>query len=205
MSDRIAVHVRASDPILEAGVAAELRGREGIQLVACPQNGEAAVVLLVADTVDDEALCLIARLHAAGAARVVLVVARVDDEQLLALVEAGVHGILRRGEASGDAIAAAVRAAADGDGSIPPDLLGRLIEHVQRHELTGREAEASGLTEREIEVLRMVADGMDTEEIAERLSYSERTIKNVIHDVTSRLHLRNRSHAVAYAMREGLI
>jgi DNA-binding CsgD family transcriptional regulator len=54
-------------------------------------------------------------------------------------------------------------------------------------------------------VLRLVADGLDTSEIAERLSYSERTIKNIIHDVTTRFHLRNRSHAVAFAVRQGLI
>ena len=54
-------------------------------------------------------------------------------------------------------------------------------------------------------MLKLVAEGLETGEIARRLSYSERTIKNVIHDVTSRLGLRNRSHAVAFALREGLI
>jgi len=54
-------------------------------------------------------------------------------------------------------------------------------------------------------VLRLVAEGWDTAQIATKLSYSERTVKNVLHDVTTRLQLRNRSHAVAYAMREGLI
>ncbi|WP_390624121.1 response regulator transcription factor [Fodinicola feengrottensis] len=63
----------------------------------------------------------------------------------------------------------------------------------------------SGLAEREVQVLRLVADGFDTEEIAQKLSYSQRTVKNVLHDVTSRLHLRNRSHAVAYALKHGLI
>ena len=54
-------------------------------------------------------------------------------------------------------------------------------------------------------VLRLVADGHDTAEIARELCYSERTVKNVLHDLTTRLQLRNRSHAVAYALREGLI
>jgi len=54
-------------------------------------------------------------------------------------------------------------------------------------------------------VLRLIADGCDTSEIANRLAYSERTVKNVLHDVTTRLQLRNRSHAVAYALRQGLI
>jgi DNA-binding NarL/FixJ family response regulator len=63
----------------------------------------------------------------------------------------------------------------------------------------------SGLTDRETHVLRMVADGHDTAEIAQELCYSERTVKNILHDVTSRLQLKNRSHAVAFAVREGLI
>ena len=63
----------------------------------------------------------------------------------------------------------------------------------------------NGLATREIEVLRLVADGCDTHEIADKLAYSERTVKNVLHDVTTRLQLRNRSHAVAYALRQGLI
>jgi DNA-binding CsgD family transcriptional regulator len=46
---------------------------------------------------------------------------------------------------------------------------------------------------------------MDTSEIATTLSYSERTVKNALHDVTSRLQLRNRSHAVAYALKQGII
>jgi DNA-binding NarL/FixJ family response regulator len=51
----------------------------------------------------------------------------------------------------------------------------------------------------------MVADGMDTADIARELCYSERTVKNIVHGVTTRLQLRNRSHAVAYVLREGLI
>ena len=51
----------------------------------------------------------------------------------------------------------------------------------------------------------MTHQGHDTSEIASRMCYSERTVKNVLHDLTTRLQLRNRAHAVAYAMREGLI
>jgi DNA-binding NarL/FixJ family response regulator len=91
---------------------------------------------------------------------------------------------------------------------VPPDLLGRLLDQVgtlQRGVLGPRGLTFNGLATREIEVLRLVADGCDTSEIADRLAYSERTVKNVLHDVTTRLQLRNRSHAVAYALRQGLI
>ena len=61
------------------------------------------------------------------------------------------------------------------------------------------------LTSREQEVLRLVAAGHPTREVARRLCYSERTIKNVIHDVVTKLNARTRSQAVAEAVREGLI
>ena len=66
-------------------------------------------------------------------------------------------------------------------------------------------ATPTGLTEREQDVIRLLADGRDTAEIATTLCYSERTVKGVIHDVTSRLQLRNRSHVVAFALRNGMI
>ena len=81
--------------------------------------------------------------------------------------------------------------------SAPPDF--------QRQILEPRGFRVSGLTEREVRVLRLVADGHNTAEIASQLSYSERTIKNVIQDVITRFQLRNRSHAVAYAVRQGFI
>ena len=54
-------------------------------------------------------------------------------------------------------------------------------------------------------MLRLLADGKDTAEVGQELFYSERTVKNIVHDITSRLELRNRTHAVAYAIKQGLI
>jgi len=66
-------------------------------------------------------------------------------------------------------------------------------------------ANSAKLTTREIEVLRLLADGYDTAEIAEKMCYSERSVKHIIQGVTQRLNLRNRPHAVAYALRAGMI
>jgi DNA-binding NarL/FixJ family response regulator len=63
----------------------------------------------------------------------------------------------------------------------------------------------SVLSGREAAVLQLISEGLDTAEIAEQLCYSIRTVKSVVHEVTRRLHLRNRAHAVAYAIRLGLI
>ncbi|MDP9239038.1 MAG: response regulator transcription factor [Actinomycetota bacterium] len=166
------------------------------------------VAVAVADEVDDETVRLLRRLQRTGRARVVLVVTRIDDGGLLAAIEAGACGVLRRAEASPERLVTAVRTAAAGDGTVPPDLLGRLLDQVgqlQRNVLSPRGLSFSGVSDREAQVLRLVADGFDTAHIARQLSYSERTVKNVLHDVTARLQLRNRSHAVAYALRAGII
>ena len=68
-----------------------------------------------------------------------------------------------------------------------------------------RRALESGVSKRERDVLTLLADGYSTREIAQRMSYSERTIKNVLQDFNERLQLRNRTQAVAYAVRRGWI
>ncbi|WP_248964755.1 response regulator transcription factor [Sphaerisporangium perillae] len=133
--------------------------------------------------------------------RLVVVAGKVDDTGLLAVVEIGVAGVVRRAEATPERLISVIESAAAGDGSIPPDLLGRLLSQVsmiQRDVLGPRGLNFTGLADREIEVLRLIAEGYDTAEIAAALSYSQRTVKTVLHDVTTRLNLRNRSHAVAY-------
>ena len=207
MNEPIPLRIYADDPLSLAGVAAELRSCSDVRVVH-GDEADALVAIVVADDVDERTLRTLRGAQRGEGSRTVLVVTDIDDRGLLAAVEAGVCGLLRRSEASADALVAAVRVAAAGEGTLPGDLLGRLLHRIgrlQRQVLAPRGMTFDGLTEREIQVLRLVAEGMDTSEIASHLSYSERTIKNVIHDVTSRLHLRNRSQAVAYAVREGLI
>ena len=206
MAQRVPVFVHAADPISQAGIATQLRGRPELWVV--DDVDIAAVAVIVADEVDEDTQRTIRAVQRNGCPRVVLVVTRLDDTGLLAAAEAGACGMLRRAEAGPERLATACQAAAAGDGTLPPDLLGRLLDGVgrlQRQVLTPRGLTFSGLTDREVSVLRLVADGLDTNEIASTLAYSERTIKNTIHDVTTRLNLRNRTHAVAYALREGLI
>jgi DNA-binding NarL/FixJ family response regulator len=204
---RLSVSVVASDPLSRAGAISQLRAMGEVALAEddLPADG---VALVVADEVDPETVQTIRGLRRRGVERIALLVGRLDDKGLLAAVEAGVGGVIRRSDASPHTLVSAIRSVASGDGLLPPDLLGRLLDQVgqlQRQVFAPRGLTFFGLTERELGVLRLLADGHDTAEVGKQLFYSERTVKNIVHDLTSRLELRNRTHAVAYAIREGLI
>jgi DNA-binding NarL/FixJ family response regulator len=203
----VTVAVVAADPISRAGIASQLRVTHEVYVTEGEAN-DADVTVVIADTVNELTSGTIRRLRASGCRRVLAVVSTLDDAGLFAAVEAGACGVLRRTESTPERLAAAVLSAAAGDGTLPPDLLGRLLDQVQqlqRQVLAPRGLTLSGLSARETDVLRLVAEGYDTAEVAQQLCYSERTVKNIIHDVVTRLQLRNRSHAVAYAVRHGLI
>jgi DNA-binding NarL/FixJ family response regulator len=202
----ISTFVHGRDPISQAGVISQLRMRPEVRVV--DEAAQATVAIVVADAVDEDTIRLLRTMRRDGSPRLVLVATSVDDAAVVTAAEAGVGGLLRRSDASADMLVRTISRVASGQGEIPPDLLGRLLEQVgrlQRQVLAPRGLTFSGLTPRETAVLKMVADGHDTSDIAVQLCYSERTVKNVLHDVTTRLQLRNRSHAVAYAVREGLI
>jgi len=206
--ERTTVRVRAWDPISEAGLTSQLRHRPEVRLVDVDADLPAQVTVVAVDALDDDTLQLLHVVQRRRETRTVLVAGQLDDSDLVRAVEAGVMGLLRRCDATPERLVKVIIGAATGEGAVPPDLLGRLLEQVgalQRGFLGPRGLQFNGLAAREVEVLRLVADGCDTSEIARRLAYSERTVKNVLHDVTTRLQLRNRSHAVAYAVRQGLI
>jgi DNA-binding NarL/FixJ family response regulator len=125
------------------------------------------------------------------------------EQAVLASLQAGAAGVLRKDTLTTDSLAAAVRAAANGTGVVSPELLHDLLDGLGANG-DGKRV-ASRLTDREQQVLSLIAAGHPTREVAQRLCYSERTVKNVLHDVVTKLNARSRSQAVAHAVREGLI
>ena len=141
-------------------------------------------------------------------AAVVVCSSRTDEQDVLAAVQAGAVGYLCKDTLTPETLETGVRGASNGAGVMTPEVLGNLlrgISRVSREVLEPRGLSLSSLTAREQEVLRLVAAGHPTREVAQKLCYSERTIKNVIHDVVTKLNARTRSQAVAQAVREGLI
>src|SRR4051794_17039123 len=129
---RIPVTVHASDPLSEAGVAAQLRAGSGVQILPRGEARRATVAIVVAEEIDDTTIRMIKRVRLDRTERVLLVVTKVDSAGLLAAVEAGVSGIVRRFEATPEALDRAVQTAAAGNGSVAPDLVSRLFEEVGR-------------------------------------------------------------------------
>jgi DNA-binding NarL/FixJ family response regulator len=206
--ERLRVVVRATDPIAHAGVTSYLRLRPEICVVPTNHLGEADVLVVVADAVTAEIIAMLRQVAAESAIRTVLVTNQLAQTDLLTAVECRVVAVLARPAATGDRLVNAVLGAAEGCGVLPPDLLGALlnqVERLQREVLAAHGLNASGLAPREVDVLRLIAEGRDTAEIAKIMCYSERTVKNVIYALMNRLNLKNRPHAVAYAMRAGII
>jgi DNA-binding NarL/FixJ family response regulator len=135
-------------------------------------------------------------------ARVIVCSSHCAEDAVLAALQAGAVGVLRKDTLTTDSLATAVRAAANGTGVVTPELLRDLLDGLA----AGLERPVvARLTDREQQVLSLIAEGHPTREVAEQLCYSERTVKNVLHDVVTKLGARSRSQAVAHAVREGLI
>ncbi len=206
MSEVIPIRVDALDRLSEIGVLTQLRSRPEVAIAEAGTRPVVAVAIM--DSTDDETLRWLRALHAECALPIVMIIGRVDPSALVCLVESGVCGVLSRAEVCPDRLVRAVQLAAAGQGDLPPALVRHLLDHVgqlNRNLLSPRGLSFAGLTGREREVLRLMADGMSTREVAAHLAYSERTIKVVVQDLMLRLNVRNRTQAVACAVRNGWI
>jgi DNA-binding NarL/FixJ family response regulator len=205
---RIPIYLWAQDPISLAGLTSQLRFRSELELLSSGSAERAQVSVIATETLSEAALTMLRTIKAQGHSRLVLVVNTLADDDVLTVVDAGVCAIVWRWEATATRLSEIVVKAAAGEAALPADVLTRLlrqIERLNRHVLAPRGIGLGGLSTREIDVLRLAADGLDTDEISTKLSYSTRTVTSVLHDVMHRYQLRNRTHAVAYAIREGLI
>ncbi|MFD7835467.1 LuxR C-terminal-related transcriptional regulator [Streptomyces sp. NPDC059761] len=207
----INVVLRASDAFLEHATGAYLQSHARVNIV--PQQGlpDADVSVMLLHSLTDEWLQVL-RQDAARAGSVpvpvVVMADRVSERQLTMAVEYGLTSFLYRSSSSLEQLLDTTIEASSGHSRIPDELVGHLIAelgHQQRLQTVAQSSRRGGLATREIEVLRMLAEGMSTLEISERMSYSERTIKGIVHDTVKQLNCRNRTQAVACAVRAGIL
>jgi DNA-binding NarL/FixJ family response regulator len=144
-------------------------------------------------------------LEANSGIRVLILSASGEQADVLAAVKAGAAGYLVK-SASPEEFVDAVSRTADGDAVFTPGLAGLVLGEFRRLSGASRVAEpvAPQLTERETEVLRLVAKGLSYRAIAERLVLSHRTVQNHVQNTLRKLQLHNRVELVRYAMQSGL-
>ncbi len=207
----ISIAVLAGDPMTGEGAVSCLRRYPGLKVVPQEEHRHADVVLMITPDVTEETVLLMESVTARSAnpgVGVVLVTGHIGDAHLLRAVRHGLRGVMWRQDSTYDKVVEAVRAVADGGAALPLPVQGRLVDHireVQRDVLGPLGLTASGLETREVDVLRLLAEGLETTEIAQKLNYSERTIKSIVSVMMNRLGLRNRTHAVAFALRSGTL
>jgi DNA-binding NarL/FixJ family response regulator len=182
--------------VSEAGSSADARASAAfaeadLVLVDSDLPGASGLVREIASRTGTDAIVLVPR----------------ADHDVVEAAQAGAIGFLSKDTLTPEALAGAVQAASNGTSVIAPGLLAGLVRPHRngtpaRYHESGR---PGALTAREQRVLSLLAQGHPTREVAERLCYSERTVKNVLHDAITKLGARSRSQAVAHAVRDGLI
>lgn len=205
---QLRVAVRAADPVSEAGLISYLAASPDVVALPSPAVREPDVAVATAHRFTASVLARLRRDAATAPAPTVLVAGDLAGADLLAVIECRVVVILPHALATSDALLRSVVTAASGGGFMPPELVGALAEQVrllQREVLAPHGLNPAGILPREADVLRLIADGADTRTIAEKLGYAERTVTNIVHELIGKLGARNRSHAVACALRAGVI
>jgi NarL family two-component system response regulator LiaR len=134
----------------------------------------------------------------APSTRVIALTSFADDEKVFPAIKAGAAGYLLKDVRPAD-LADAVRKASRGEALLAPSVAARLMQ-----EVSGERPAPAGLTERELEVLRLIARGMSNKQIARELVVSEKTVKTHVSNILAKLHLADRTQAALYAVREGL-
>jgi DNA-binding NarL/FixJ family response regulator len=217
VADPIRVLVADDQQLVRAGFRVILESEPGIEVVAEAADGVAAleqvratrpdVVLMDIRMPRLDGLAATERLMAGtDPPRVVVLTTFDQNEYVLRALRAGAYGFLLK-DAPASRLVAAVRAAAGGDALIEPSITRRLVERftASADEQTGVPPVLHALTDRELEVLRVVARGLSNAEIAAELVVAETTVKTHVARILMKLGLRDRVQAVVLAYESGLV
>ena len=142
----------------------------------------------------------------APSAKIIMLTMSDEEADLYDAIKNGASGYLLK-DASIDEVSQAIRVVADGQSLISPSMAAKLLEEFKTISRTGGKADAIApkLTDRELEVLNLVARGLNNREIAKQLFISENTVKNHVRNILEKLQLHSRMEAVMYAVREKLL
>ncbi len=200
--------------VVRRGLRSMLAGTEDVEIVG--EAGDAGEAIELVTLVDPDIILLDIRMPGMDGLRLlrvlsdrlprvkVIILTNYDEEQLLLeAFRVGAHGYLLK-NVGRDALLEALRTVHSGRRMLSPEVMDRILR--QFTELNQQQTlEEFGLSVREVELLSYVADGNTNRQIAEKMFWSERTVKRKLSDVFRKLDATDRAHAVAVAMRHGLL
>lgn len=214
MSERISILIVDDHGVVRQGVRAFLEAQPGLAIAGEADSGEQAIQLaqeLIPDVVlMDLALPGIDGVEAtrqikrvSPRSQVIVLTSYYEDEHVFPALRAGAISYTLKDIRPGELVEM-VRKAAEGESVLHPRVASRLIQEVRQAKRTVPPAFAE-LTERELEVLRMIAEGHANAVIAERLVLSEKTVKGHVSNILSKLHMEDRTQAAVFAWQQGLM
>lgn len=200
--------------VVRQGIRAFLETQPDLKVVAEAASGQEGIVLakqhlpdvvlmdLVMPGLDGVAATRQVK-QASPRTQVVVLTSYHDDEHIFPAIRAGALSYVLK-EISPDDLADVVRKAAYGEASLHPRVAARVIRELQgmRPDQINPFTE---LSDREMEVLRLIADGLANKDIADQLCLSEKTVKGHVSNILSKLHLQDRTQAAIFAWREGIV
>ena len=198
--------------IVRKGIRALLSEAGGFEVVGEADNGQAAV-LAAHETQPDVVLMdlLMPGMDGIEAtrqitsrqskARILVLTSFAADNKVFPAIKAGALGYLLK-DSSPDELVRAIRQVQRGEPSLHPTIARKLLQEIARP--AEREPAPEALTARELEVLQLIAQGLSNQEIADRISVSESTVRAHVSRILGKLHLASRTQAALYAVREGL-
>ncbi len=212
MTDTIRILIADDHAIVRQGLRALIGSEPGMELIGEARDGAEAVakartlkpdvILLDLHMPRTDGITAIREITSEQpTARILVLTSFVEDDQVFGAIKAGALGYLLK-ESEPDELLRAIRDVARGQSSLHPSIARKLILELNRPVAQPRSDE--GLSDREVDVLRLVAQGLSNEEIGQRLFISEPTVRAHVSNILSKLHLANRTQAALYALRKGL-
>ena len=214
MAEAIRLLLADDHTVLRQGMAQVLDMQPDIDVVAQADNGREAVRLVAKHRPDivlmdinmpemdgvKAAACVTADYPDTGV--IILTMYRRDD-YVFEAIKAGANGYLLK-EVELDELLAAVRSVAKGEAVIDSAIASRVLAEFRRPQPSDEEKAEPDLPERDVEILRLLAQGLSNQAIADRLYIAEKTVRNRLSGIFRRLHLENRTQAALYAIQEGI-
>ena len=215
MTEPITVLIVDDHQVVRQGVRAFLETQSDIAVVAEAESGEVAAQLAAEYAPDVVLMDLLMPgmdgiaatqqvKQASPRTQVIVLTSYHQDEHVFPAIRAGALSYLLK-DASPQELVEAVRKAARGEVVLHSRIAARMMQELHGARQDASPTLTTALSERELDVLRLVADGLTNAEIAERLVISDKTVKSHVSNILSKLHLADRTQAAVFAWREGVV